>query len=85
MERNIITVDIAIAKLLEEKKYKTLRDILGTMNAFDIAVIFEDMHDSQLPLLFRMLPKELAADVFVEMDEDTQEFLIKGFSDNELK
>ncbi|MBQ3073610.1 MAG: magnesium transporter [Ruminococcus sp.] len=85
MERNIITVDIAIAKLLEEKKYKTLRDILGTMNAFDIAVIFEDMHDSKLPLLFRMLPKELAADVFVEMDEDTQEFLIKGFSDNELK
>ncbi len=85
MERNIITVDIAIGKLLEEKKYKTLRDILGTMNAFDIAVIFEDMHDSKLPLLFRMLPKELAADVFVEMDEDTQEFLIKGFSDNELK
>ena len=85
MERNIITVDIAIGKLLEEKKYKTLRDILGTMNAFDIAVIFEDMHDSKLPLLFRMLPKELAADVFVEMDEDTQEYLIKGFSDNELK
>ena len=85
MERNIITVDIAIGKLLEEKKYKTLRDILGTMNAYDIAVIFEDMHDSKLPLLFRMLPKELAADVFVEMDEDTQEYLIKGFSDNELK
>ncbi len=85
MERNIITVDIAIGKLLEEKKYKTLRDILSTMNAYDIAVIFEDMHDSKLPLLFRMLPKELAADVFVEMDEDTQEYLIKGFSDSELK
>ena len=85
MERNIITVDVTIQKLLDEKKYKTLRDILGTMNAYDIAILFEDMHDSKIPLLFRMLPKELAADVFVEMDEETQEFLIKGFSDSELK
>ena len=85
MERNIITVDVTIDKLLAEKKYKTLRDILSTMNAYDIAMLFEDMHDSKIPLLFRMLPKELAADVFVEMDEDTQEFLIKGFSDSELK
>ncbi|MDO5123234.1 MAG: magnesium transporter [Eubacteriales bacterium] len=85
MERNIITVDVTIDKLLQDKKYKTLRDILSTMNAYDIAMLFEDMHDSKIPLLFRMLPKELAADVFVEMDEDTQEFLIKGFSDSELK
>jgi len=47
--------------------------------------MFGDMHDSKIQILFRMLPKELAADVFVEMDEDTQEFLIKGFSDSELK
>ncbi|MGN0452823.1 MAG: magnesium transporter [Ruminococcus sp.] len=85
MERTILTVDVTIDKLLEEKKYKTLRDILGTMNAYDIAMLFENMHNSKIPLLFRMLPKELAADVFVEMDDDTQEFLIKGFSDSELK
>ncbi len=85
MERNYVTVDITIGKLLDEKKYKTLKDILSTMNAYDIAVLLEDMHDSKIQLLFRMLPKELAADVFVEMDEDTQEFLIKGFSDSELK
>lgn len=85
MERNFVTVDVTINKLLDEKKYKTLRDILTTMNAYDIAEMLDDMHDSKIPLLFRMLPKELAADVFVEMDEDTQEFLIKGFSDNELK
>ena len=85
MERNYVTVDVTIGKLLDEKKYKTLKDILSTMNAFDIAVLLEDMHDSKIQLLFRMLPKELAADVFVEMDEETQEFLIKGFSDNELK
>lgn len=85
MERNYVTVDVTINKLLEEKKYKTLRDILTTMNAYDIAEMLDDMHDSKIPILFRMLPKELAADVFVEMDEDTQEFLIKGFSDSELK
>ena len=85
MERNYVTVDVTIGKLLDEKKYKTLKDILSTMNAYDIAVLLEDMHDSKIQLLFRMLPKELAADVFVEMDEDTQEFLIKGFSDAELK
>ena len=85
MERNYVTVDVTIGKLLDEKKYKTLKDILSTMNAYDIAVLLEDMHDSKIQLLFRMLPKELAADVFVEMDEETQEFLIKGFSDSELK
>ncbi|MBQ9742309.1 MAG: magnesium transporter [Ruminococcus sp.] len=85
MERNYVTVDVTIGKLLDEKKYKTLKDILSTMNAYDIAVLLEDMHDSKIQLLFRMLPKELAADVFVEMDEDTQQFLIKGFSDSELK
>ena len=85
MERNFVTVDVTINKLLDDKKYKTLRDILTTMNAFDIAALFGDMHDSKIQILFRMLPKELAADVFVEMDEDTQEFLIKGFSDSELK
>ena len=38
-----------------------------------------------LPLIFRLLPKELAAEAFVEMDADLQELLIQGFSDNELK
>ncbi|MBQ8573090.1 MAG: magnesium transporter [Ruminococcus sp.] len=85
MERNFVTVDVTINKLLDDKKYKTLRDILTTMNAYDIAEMFADFHDSKIQILFRMLPKELAADVFVEMDEDTQEFLIKGFSDSELK
>ena len=85
MERNYVTVDVTIGKLFDEKKYKTLKDILSTMNPYDVAVLFEDMHDSKIQLLFRMLPKELAADVFVEMGEETQEFLIKGFSDAELK
>ncbi len=80
------TLKKSIIKLTEEKKYSTLRDILSTMNAADIAALFEeDIPESVLPLLFRLLPKELAADTFVEMSPDTQELLIKGFSDSELK
>ncbi len=75
----------AITALIESKKYGTLRDILVTMNAADIAALFEDLEPEMLPRLFRLLPKELAADTFVEMDSDSQEMLIKGFSDSELK
>lgn len=75
----------AITSLIESKKYGTLRDILVTMNAADIAALFEDLEPEMLPRLFRLLPKELAADTFVEMDSEEQELLIKGFSDSELK
>lgn len=79
------TLKTSIKALVEVKKYATLRDILTTMNAADIASLFEDIDDQVVPLLYRLLPKELAADTFVEMEPDTQEMLIKGFSDNELK
>jgi len=75
----------ALIKMLEDKKYATLRDILVTMNPSDIAGLFVDLEDRQIPLLFRLLPKELAAETFVEMETDAQELLIRGFSDNELK
>ena len=78
-------VQKALVKMLEEKKYATLRDILVTMNPSDIAGIFEDLEDKQIPILFRLLTKEQAAETFVEMDPEAQELLIRGFSDNELK
>ena len=80
-----VTLTETIKKLLEEKKFNTLRDILVTMKPYDIAAVFEELQDEKTPILFRILPKELAAETFVEMDEDTQEFLIHGFSDSELK
>ena len=80
-----VTLTQTIKKLLEEKKFATLRDILTTMMPYDIAAVFEEMQDEKMPILFRLLPKELAAETFVEMDDDTQEFLIHGFSDSELK
>ena len=78
-------VQKALIKMLEDKKYVTLRDILVTMYATDIAQVFSELEEQQIPLMYRLLPKELAAETFVEMDPDAQELLIKGFSDNELK
>ena len=78
-------VQKALLKMLEEKKYAVLRDILITMNPSDIAALFVDLEDNQIPLMFRLLPKEQAAETFVEMEPDAQELLIRGFSDNELK
>ena len=78
-------IETALLKLLEEKKYAASRDVLITMNPADIAVFFTDIEEQKLPLLFRLLPKELAAETFVEMEPDEQELLIRSFSDNELK
>ena len=78
-------VEKALLKMLEEKKYAALRDILTVMNPSDIAVLFSGLEEERIPLLFRLLTKELAAETFVEMEPDAQELLIKSFSDNELK
>lgn len=79
------TMERTIALLLEEKKYMTLRDILVTMNPSDVAALFEALPEDRLPLLFRLLPKEQAAETFVEMEPEAQQLLIHGFSDTELK
>ena len=84
MENNI-TISDTLLTLIESKKFSTIKDILVTMNSVDIASLFEDMPEEILPKLFRLLPKELAADTFVEMESDLQELLVKGFSDRELK
>ena len=85
MDEKSFSLENTIVVLLDEKKYTSLRDILVTMNSADIAALFQEIPEDKLPLLFRLLPKELAAETFVEMDGDAQELLIKGFSDNELK
>ena len=83
--RTAASLQSSIERLLENKRYATLRDIFITLQPVDIAAMFDAMPEESLPLLFRLLPKELAADTFVEMDDDAQEMLIHGFSDTELK
>ena len=71
--------------LLNRKQYAPLRDLLLTMEAADIALAMDELGEERTPLVFRLLPKELAAEVFVELDTDAQELLLKGFSGSELK
>ena len=85
MAEHNATVAATLGSLLDGKKYATLRDVLVTMNPADIAGVFEDMEEERLPLLFRLLPKDIAAETFVEMEPDNQELLIRGFSDSELR
>lgn len=75
-----------ILELIAEKKYGKLRSILSEMNPADIAQILnEDTSKEQLPVIYRILPKELAAEVFAYMDSDMQQLIIETFSDAELR
>jgi magnesium transporter len=73
-----------LLEILHAKKYAELRDLMGELNPADIAALLEDVSERELTLIFRLLPKETAAEVFVELETDTQEVLISAFSDSEL-
>ena len=73
-----------ILALLEQKKYPEIATLVKDMNPADAAVLLEELPQQSMPLIFRLLPKELAADAFAYMDGDTQELLIQGFTDKEL-
>ena len=84
MAERFVTMEHTLKVLLEERKYSTLKDVLVTMNGADVAAVFEEINPDGIPKLFRLLPKELAAETFVEMEPEVQELLIRGFSDAEL-
>ncbi len=70
----------------ETRKFAELRILLLDMEPFDIATYMEEnLDDKEQIIFFRLLPKELASDVFVELNSDMQENLIKAFTDRELK
>ncbi len=75
-----------ILSLLEDRNYTVLKPLLSDMNANDLAEVFEQTEeDKDLLILFRILPKDLAAETFVEMDSDVQQRLINKLNDRELK
>ena len=74
-----------ILHLLEEKKFSVLKPLLASMNEIDLADVFESAKEEDLPILFRILPKDLAAEMFVEIERDTQEALLKKLTDTEIK
>ena len=69
---------------IENKQFHRLKPILSEMEPIDIAEILNDVDEEKMLIIFRLLPKDLASDTFVELDTDTQMFIIKSFSDNEL-
>lgn len=74
-----------LTELLRGKKWQELKDILTEMNEQDIAELFMELEERDLTLIYRLLPKELAAEVFVNMEPEYQELLIRAFSDTELR
>ena len=74
-----------LTELLHNKKWKELKEILDEMNEQDIAELFMELEERDLTLIYRLLNKELAAEVFVNMEREYQEQLIRAFSDTELR
>ena len=79
------TVFDIVIKLLNQRKFAELKLIMNEVNPSDIAAIFDEAEPRDIPILFRLLPKELAAETFAYLDSDQQEQLIMAFSDREIR
>ncbi len=86
-EKNAEIEELAqkVPEFISQRKYSELKKILIEMNPADIGDLMEELPRENLPLVYRILPKEIASEVFVYIDSDTQELLITSFSDSELK
>ncbi len=82
--QNISISGEKLLDLLHSKRYPALRAILSTLEPADIAEFLAEAERESIPLLFRILPKDLASRVFVEMESEGQKALIDSFSDSEL-
>ena len=74
-----------VLELIENKQFIELKKYLSTVNTADFPSIFEEVNDEDVIILFRLLDKEKASEVFAILDSDLQERLINSFTDTELK
>ena len=75
-----------LTELVEHKQFRPLRELLTEMNEVDIAAFLGELEPDQQAIVFRLLPKELAAEVFAYLDDsEDQERLIGALSDRELR
>ena len=72
-----------ILELLESKQYTVLRQRLTEMNEADIAAILEEMEEKEMLKIFRILPKDMAADVFSYMEVESQQYVIISLSERD--
>lgn len=71
--------------MLEERRFKELKEALENMHPFDIAEMLEELDDRQMILVFRLLAKDEAAEMFTEMNNDMREILLNALTDSEIK
>lgn len=74
-----------IPTLLQERQFSQVKNIISEMNGADLEQIISELPEKKVAIFFRLLPKDLAAETFVEMDADMQEDLIRNLSDVELR
>ena len=82
MEQNDVS---ELQNYLDGHRFRELRSRLMKMNEADIAEFLEELDHNQKVLIFRMLPKELATDVFAFLEADDQEDIINGITDAEIQ
>lgn len=73
-----------LMQLLDERRMKELQLRLEDMNEFDVAEFLSEIGDSRMPMVFRLLSKQMAADVFANFDSPEQEQIINSITDSEL-
>ena len=73
-----------LTELLEKKDRKTLQKRLEEMNEFDVAEFLTEIDDNRMPMVFRLLSKETAAEVFANLEAPEQERIINSITDQEL-
>ena len=78
-----IRYETILRELLETRQYTKLRQTASDMNVADIAAVMDDMEDEESLKMFRILPKDMAADVFATLELDDQQYIIQSLSDKE--
>ncbi len=73
-----------LMELLDSRRMKELQTRLEDMNEFDVAEFLSEIGDNRMPMVFRLLSKETAADVFANFDAPEQEQIINSITDSEL-
>ena len=74
-----------LQELLENRRFADVHKMLESVNSADIPSILDELEEEQIVVVYRLLSKDVAAEVFVELDSDMQEKLINAFTDKELK
>ena len=82
---NLENIVEEIKNLIENKKINKLHEFLENINSADLPSIFEEFEEDKIIMIYRLLSKGKAAEVFVELDSDAQENLINYLTDSEIK